>query len=73
MFVIPKWKGYEIRTEILDVDENGANTHRLVKIPLEQLPEWDEEHDETGNLRRRRAGGAESPRFDESAEKGVKA
>ncbi|KAG9499519.1 hypothetical protein J7337_007975 [Fusarium musae] len=53
MFVLPKWKGYAIRTEITNVDDNGANTHRLVKVPHADLPQWDEEHDEAGNLRQR--------------------
>ncbi|KZL77838.1 high-affinity methionine permease [Colletotrichum tofieldiae] len=54
MYLLPRWLGYEIRTEIVDVDSNGANTHRLVRIPKAQVAQWDEEHDEAGNLRRRR-------------------
>jgi hypothetical protein len=53
MFLLPKWKGYAIRTEITNVDDNGANTHRLVRVPNADLPRWDEEHDEAGNLRQR--------------------
>ncbi|KAJ9421169.1 amino acid permease-domain-containing protein [Fusarium oxysporum] len=53
MFLLPKWKGYAIRTEITNVDDNGANTHRLVRVPYADLPRWDEEHDEAGNLRQR--------------------
>lgn len=53
MYLIPKWRGYEIRTEIVEVDDNGANTHRLVKVPIADLGEWDAEHDEAGQLRRR--------------------
>lgn len=51
---MPKWRGYRIRPEILEVDDNGANTHRLVKVPLDEVAKWDEEHDDAGNLRRRR-------------------
>ncbi|KAM0280648.1 hypothetical protein ACHAQH_003955 [Verticillium albo-atrum] len=54
MYLLPSWKGYRIRTEVLDVDgDTGANTHRLVRIPLSDLPDWEENHDETGRLRRR--------------------
>ncbi|KAK2729080.1 high affinity methionine permease [Colletotrichum kahawae] len=53
MYLLPKWMGYEIRTEIVDVDNDGANTHRLVKVPKTEVAQWDSEHDEAGNLRRR--------------------
>ncbi|KLU91233.1 high-affinity methionine permease [Magnaporthiopsis poae ATCC 64411] len=57
--LLPKWKGYCIRPEILDVDEgSGANTHRLVKVPLAELEEWDATHDDAGFLRRRRVLGS---------------
>ncbi|KAK2042065.1 high-affinity methionine permease [Colletotrichum somersetense] len=53
MWLLPKWKGYRIRPEILEVSDNGANTHRLVQVPLSELAQWDNEHDDAGNLRRR--------------------
>ncbi|OLN96833.1 High-affinity methionine permease 4 [Colletotrichum chlorophyti] len=53
MWWVPKWRGYRIRPEILEVNENGANTHRLVRVPLADLPRWDADHDDAGNLRRR--------------------
>ena len=56
MHLIPKWRGYRIRTEILEVDDNGANTHRLAKVPVAELDRWDADHDEAGQLRRRRVG-----------------
>ncbi|KAI0514855.1 high-affinity methionine permease [Xylaria bambusicola] len=52
MQLIPKWKGYRLRPEILNVDDQGANTHRLVKVPVDELEKWDSEHDEAGRLRR---------------------
>ncbi|KAF9774560.1 hypothetical protein IL306_007424 [Fusarium sp. DS 682] len=55
IYIIPKWKGYVIRPEVLEVDTNGANTHRLVRVPLVEIEKWDAEHDEAGNLRQRRA------------------
>ncbi|KAF4450778.1 hypothetical protein F53441_6110 [Fusarium austroafricanum] len=53
IYIIPKWKGYTIRPEVLEVDTNGANTHRLVRVPLNEIENWDAEHDEAGNLRQR--------------------
>ncbi|KAI0438117.1 high-affinity methionine permease [Xylaria telfairii] len=53
MYVLPKFGGYQLRPEILDVGNQGANTHRLVKVPLEEVDKWDSEHDEAGRLRRR--------------------
>ncbi|KAF4414593.1 high affinity methionine permease [Fusarium acutatum] len=58
IYIIPKWKGYAIRPEVLEVDTNGANTHRLVRVPLVEIENWDAEHDEAGNLRQRHVGGA---------------
>ncbi|UNI18464.1 hypothetical protein JDV02_004732 [Purpureocillium takamizusanense] len=48
MYLIPRWRKYEIRTEILEIDNDGANTHRLVKVPVSELEQWDAEHDESG-------------------------
>ncbi|KAI1495521.1 amino acid permease-domain-containing protein [Biscogniauxia marginata] len=59
MYVLPRWGHYKLRPEILDVDDDGANTHRLVKVPLEDLAQWDKEHDEAGRLRRRHNAGSE--------------
>ncbi|KAF2633274.1 amino acid transporter [Macroventuria anomochaeta] len=50
MHVIPKWRKYTIKTEIVPVDDNGATTHRLVKVPLDQLEDWKKNHGEAGNL-----------------------
>jgi len=51
---IPRWKGYSIRPEIVELDSSGATTHHLVRVPNAELAEWDDAHDEAGNLRRRR-------------------
>jgi amino acid transporter len=53
MYALPKYGKYELRNETQSVGDDGANTHRLVKVPLDQLQEWDAAHDEAGNLRRR--------------------
>ncbi|KAF7543409.1 hypothetical protein G7Z17_g10764 [Cylindrodendrum hubeiense] len=53
MYLLPKFGKYAIRTELTDVGDEGAKTHRLVRVPNTNLPQWDEDHDEAGNLRRR--------------------
>ncbi|KAI0191599.1 high-affinity methionine permease [Astrocystis sublimbata] len=53
MYVLPKIGKYRLRPEILSVGDEGANTHRLVKVSLEEVDKWDNEHDEAGRLRRR--------------------
>ncbi|KAH7358968.1 high-affinity methionine permease [Plectosphaerella cucumerina] len=58
MTLLPKWKNYTIRSQVLDVDgDSGANTHRLVRVPNAELAEWDAVHDEQGRLRRRNVNG----------------
>lgn len=71
IYVIPKWRGYRIRTEVLEVDDNGANTHRLVQVPLSELAIWDSEHDEAGNLRRRHGAGVDSDGSSPHGQQGV--
>ena len=46
--VIPNWRGYKIRQEIIDVG-NGAQTQTLIKVPVTELSEWDFTHDHAGN------------------------
>lgn len=48
--MIPKWKGYQLRQEVIKLD-NGAQTHKIKKIPNEELAEFDATHDATGRLR----------------------
>lgn len=58
MHLLPKWRGYTIRSQVLDIDgDTGANTHRLVRVPNAELAEWDATHDELGRVRRRTTGG----------------
>jgi hypothetical protein len=49
IYVLPHWRGYRIRQEIVLLD-GGANTHKLVKVPLDQLEEWDSTHNPLGGL-----------------------
>lgn len=65
IYVLPKWKGYAIRAKVMDVDGGGANTHRLVKVPLADLERWDSEHDDSGKLRSA-SSGLESDGIDEA-------
>lgn len=55
MHLLPRWGKYAIRSQVLRVDDNGANTHKLVRVPQDQVAEWDATHDELGReLRHRR-------------------
>ncbi|KAK3652094.1 hypothetical protein LTR56_005225 [Elasticomyces elasticus] len=45
--VLPIWGKYRMRYELVQLG-NGAETHRLVKVPLGQLESWDTRHDVTG-------------------------
>ncbi|KAI1267924.1 high-affinity methionine permease [Xylariaceae sp. FL1019] len=51
MYILPKWGKYELRPETIVVEDNGATTHRLIKVPLNELSAWDNEHDEAGQIR----------------------
>ncbi|CZT12731.1 related to methionine transport protein, high affinity [Rhynchosporium agropyri] len=45
--VLPKRGKYAIRQTVLVLD-SGAQTHKLVKVPLSELEEWDSKHDVVG-------------------------
>jgi hypothetical protein len=47
IYLIPYWRGYRVRQEILQLDD-GANSHRLIKVPVAELDEWDRRHDPVG-------------------------
>ncbi|KAH8738336.1 amino acid permease-domain-containing protein [Ilyonectria robusta] len=61
MYLLPKWGKYAIRTELLEVGHEGAKTHRLVRVPETELAQWDEDHDEAGDLRRRNVVPSDRP------------
>jgi hypothetical protein len=48
--LIPKWKGYQYRQTIIKYDD-GAVTHKMVRVPKADLVSWDERHDAAGRLR----------------------
>lgn len=47
IYVLPRLQHYQIRPEILSLDGSAA-THKLVKVPTEQLAIWDSSHDASG-------------------------
>ncbi len=49
MYILPRLQHYHIRPEIEAVGGSAA-THRLVKVPVEQLATWDSTHEASGRL-----------------------
>lgn len=49
LYVLPRLQHYQIRPEILSLADSAA-THRLVKVPTEQLAIWESTHDPSGRL-----------------------
>lgn len=47
LWILPRFRGYRIRHEKL-VLEGGEVTHKLVKVPVDQLEHWDATHDAYG-------------------------
>ncbi|KAM3498017.1 hypothetical protein MY10362_008650 [Beauveria mimosiformis] len=52
MYVLPKWLGYRIRAETVTAESETTATHRLVKVPVAEVAQWDAEHTESGELQR---------------------
>lgn len=46
--MLPRWGGYRIRQELIQLEDQNAKVHRLVKVPLAELEKWDAEHDVLG-------------------------
>ena len=65
MYLLPRLRNYHVRPEILSLDGSSAATHRLVKVPDDQLAVWDSTHDPAG---RKVADRSESEK-EESTEK----
>jgi hypothetical protein len=53
---LPKLKHYHLRQIVLELDD-GAVTHKLVKVPDMDIARWDAEHDVTGRVAHRRRHG----------------
>ena len=50
VWVLPRIYDYSIRTETVVLEQDGAVTHRLLKIPNAKVQEWDRTHDDAGNI-----------------------
>ena len=48
MYVLPHFGKYAVRQEIVVLDDQGTNSHILVKVPLGEVDAWDAAHDPTG-------------------------
>lgn len=48
-FLIPKWRGYKLRQELINLD-GGVQSNQLRKVPNSELAEWDATHDAAGAL-----------------------
>ncbi|OIW32946.1 high-affinity methionine permease [Coniochaeta ligniaria NRRL 30616] len=46
-YVLPRFGGYRLRQEVLVLD-NGAQSHQILKIPIEDVAQWDATHDVVG-------------------------
>lgn len=49
IYVLPRIRNYRIRQEVVEMD-NGAKSHRLVKVPVPELASWDATHDALGRI-----------------------
>lgn len=56
IYIIPKWRGYYIRAEVVREQGGTVASHGLVQVPTQDLLEWDKDHDEAGELRFRETG-----------------
>lgn len=52
MKILPHFGGYQFRQTII-AGPSGETSHKMVKVPNDELAKWDEEHDAAGRLRRR--------------------
>ncbi|TVY73502.1 High-affinity methionine permease [Lachnellula suecica] len=48
IYIIPHFGKYEIRQELVQLEDETSKIHRLVKVPLADLSAWDAEHDVLG-------------------------
>jgi hypothetical protein len=58
MYVLPYFGKYTIRQEIIFLDNEGTNTHRLVKIQNLEVAAWDAAHDPSGRTINESTNGA---------------
>jgi hypothetical protein len=48
MYILPYLGKYSVRQETIVLDDEGTNTHRLVRVPNDEVAAWDAAHDPTG-------------------------
>ncbi|KAF2261382.1 amino acid transporter [Lojkania enalia] len=48
--LVPRLRGYQIRTETLVSDQDGSVTHKLLRISNAEVEKWDTTHDDAGNI-----------------------
>lgn len=58
--ILPRVGKYRMRYELVHLG-NGAETHRLTKVPESELTEWDATHDASGGALRPESQDAQSP------------
>jgi hypothetical protein len=46
---IPYFRGYKIREEVVTLDD-GAKSHKLLKVLNSEVEEWDRKHDHAGRI-----------------------
>lgn len=68
-YVLPRIGKYQVRQEIVVLDDFGTNSHRLVKVPNDEVEIWDASHDPTGRALDENA--AVTVKVDDEAEKSV--
>jgi hypothetical protein len=47
---IPKWRGYKLRQEVVDLG-GGAEAHIVSRVPNDEVDAWDGTHDAAGRIR----------------------
>lgn len=48
MKLLPRLGNYLIRSKVINVDESGANRHRILRTANSDVAEWDATHGELG-------------------------
>jgi hypothetical protein len=47
IYIIPRLRNYHIRQMVVELDD-GAQAHKIVKVPEAEIEEWDRTHDAVG-------------------------
>jgi hypothetical protein len=69
MYVFPHFGNYTVRQETFYLEGETTNTHRLVKVPNEEVAAWDAAHDPTGKAIDENVG--QDVKVDQQPEKSV--